>query len=43
MTTAQVVFAAALGGITLLITLFALYVLSSTVWGDRWVRKGSDK
>ena len=40
MTTAQVVFAAALGSIALLITVFALYVLSSTVWGDRWVRRG---
>ncbi|HVF32221.1 MAG TPA: hypothetical protein VM933_04200 [Acidimicrobiales bacterium] len=40
MTTAQVVFAAALGSIAILITLFSLYVLSSTVWGDRWVRKG---
>ena len=39
MSTAQVVFAVALGSITLLITLFALYVLSSTVWGDRWVRR----
>jgi hypothetical protein len=34
-----VVFAAALGSITVLITLFALYVLSSTVWGDRWIRR----
>jgi hypothetical protein len=39
MTTAQVVFAAALGSIAILISLFALYVVSSTVWGDRWVRK----
>ena len=39
MTTAQVVFAAALGSIAILISLFALYVLSSTVWGDRWGRK----
>ena len=41
MTTAQVVFAAALGSIAIGISLFALYVVSSTVWGDRWVRKGS--
>src|SRR5687768_17111427 len=40
MTTAQVVFAAALGSIAIGISLFALYVVSSTVWGDRWVRKG---
>jgi hypothetical protein len=39
MTTAQVVFAAALGSIAILISLFALYVVSSTVWGDRWIRK----
>ncbi|MGI8684680.1 MAG: hypothetical protein ACR2MO_06270 [Acidimicrobiales bacterium] len=38
MTTAQALFAAALGAITLLITAFALYVLSSTVWAGRWVR-----
>ena len=45
MTTVQVVFAVALGSITLLITLFALYVVSSTAWGDRWVRKpgGGDR
>ena len=43
MTTAQVVFAAALGSIAIGISLFAVYVLSSTVWGDRWVRKGSDR
>jgi len=40
MTTAQVVFAAALGSIAIGISLFALYVVSSTVWGDRWVRRG---
>jgi len=39
MTTAQVVFATALGSITILISLFALYVASSTMWGDRWIRK----
>ena len=39
MTTAQVVFAAALGSIAILISVFALYVLSSTVWGDRWIRQ----
>lgn len=38
MTTAQALFAVALGAVTLLITAFALYVLSSTVWAGRWVR-----
>jgi hypothetical protein len=38
MTTAQALFAVALGAITLLIGAFALYVLSSTVWAGRWVR-----
>lgn len=38
MTTAQVLFAIALGAVTLLITFFALYVLSSTMWAGRWVR-----
>ncbi len=38
MTTAQVVFAVALGSIAILISLFALYVVSSTMWGDRWIR-----
>ena len=38
MTTAQTLFAVALGAVTLLITAFALYVLSSTMWSDRWVR-----
>ncbi|MBW3556110.1 MAG: hypothetical protein KY454_04125 [Actinobacteria bacterium] len=39
MTTAQVVFSVALGSIALLITAFALYVISSTAWGNRWVRR----
>jgi len=38
-TTAQSIFAVALGSITLLITLFAVYVLSTTVWGNRWFRR----
>jgi hypothetical protein len=37
--TAQTIFAIALGAITVLITCFALYVISSTTWGDRWYRK----
>jgi membrane protein implicated in regulation of membrane protease activity len=36
---AQVLFSIALGAIALLITFFALYVVSSTMWGDRWVRR----
>ena len=36
MSGAQVLFAIALGTVTLVITGFALYVASSTMWGDRW-------
>ena len=39
MTTAQTLFAIALGCITVLISAFALYVASTTLWGDRWVRR----
>lgn len=39
MTTAQALFAVALGGVTLAVTLVAAYVVSSTVWSDRWVRR----
>lgn len=39
MTTAQVLFAAGLGLVTLVITLFGIYVVSSTMWGDRWYRR----
>jgi hypothetical protein len=35
-TTAQIVFSVALGFVTLLVVLFAVYVISSTAWGDRW-------
>jgi hypothetical protein len=35
-TRAQVIFAVALGLVTLVITGFALYVAGSTMWGDRW-------
>jgi hypothetical protein len=38
-TTAQVVFSVALGAIALLITFFALYVFSTTTWGNRWYRR----
>jgi membrane protein implicated in regulation of membrane protease activity len=37
--TAQVLFSVALGALSLLITFFAIYVVSSTMWGDRWVRR----
>lgn len=36
MTTTQIAFSVALGVITLIITGFALYVVSSTMWGGRW-------
>jgi hypothetical protein len=39
MSTAQVLFSIALGSIALLITVFAVYVAGSTMWGDRWFRK----
>ena len=39
MTPAQLAFSIALATITLLITAFAVYVLSSTRWGDRWYRQ----
>jgi len=38
METSQIIFSVALGAMTLLITLFALYVIWSTTWADRWVR-----
>jgi hypothetical protein len=37
--TAQVVFGVALGIVALLIVVFAGYVISTTVWGDRWARR----
>ena len=39
MTTAQTVFAVALGVVTLVITAFAAYVTSSTMWSGRWYRR----
>ena len=38
-TTAQLLFSIVLGAMTLLITFFGLYVVSSTMWGDRWYRR----
>ena len=40
MTTAQIVFSVALGIVSLLVVLFAVYVISSTAWGDRWSGRG---
>jgi hypothetical protein len=37
--TAQVLFGIALSIVALVITGFAMYVLSSTMWGDRWYRR----
>ena len=39
MTTAQLVFSVALAIVTVLVTLFALYVVSTTMWGNRWFRR----
>jgi hypothetical protein len=39
-TTAQVLFSIALGAIALFIVFFAVYVASSTMWGERWYRRG---
>jgi hypothetical protein len=38
---AQVIFSVALGLVTLLITFFAVYVAWTTMWGNRWYRKGT--
>lgn len=40
MTLGQTMFSIALGLITLLVTAFAIYVASTTMWGDRWIRRG---
>ena len=39
MTRTQIIFSSALGAITLLIVFFSIYVASSTMWGDRWMRR----
>ncbi len=36
MSTTQILFSIALGTITVIVTGFAVYVASSTMWGDRW-------
>jgi hypothetical protein len=35
----QTFFAIALGIVAIIISAFALYVISSVVWADRWVRR----
>ena len=39
METSQIIFSVALGSLALLITWFAFYVLSSTMWSNRWFGK----
>ena len=39
MTTAQLVFSIALGAVTVFVTVFAVYVVSTTMWGNRWFRR----
>jgi hypothetical protein len=39
LSTAQTLFAIALGVVTVVISGFAIYVLSTVMWADRWVRK----
>jgi hypothetical protein len=39
METAQILFAIALGTVTVIISGFAVYVAGSTMWGDRWYRR----
>lgn len=39
MTALQIAFAIALGSLALLITFHAVYVISTTMWGNRWYRK----
>jgi hypothetical protein len=42
-TPAQLAFSIALGSITLLITVFALYVVSSARWTGRWYRRDANR
>jgi hypothetical protein len=39
-TRAQLIFSIALGTIALGIVVFSVYVASSTMWADRWARRG---
>ena len=38
METSQIVFSVALGVVTLLVTVFAIYVASTTMWSNRWFK-----
>ena len=38
METSQIVFSIALGAVALLITFFAFYVVSTTMWSNRWFK-----
>jgi hypothetical protein len=38
-TTAQVLFSVALGVIAVIIVAFGVFVLTTTLWGNRWVSK----
>lgn len=39
MTRNQIIFSSVLGAITLLVVFFSIYVASSTMWADRWMRR----
>ena len=43
LTTAQTIVSVALGVMTLLITWFGIYLVWSTMWSDRWVRRNPEK
>lgn len=43
MSRAQVIFAAALSVVALVIVVVGGYVVSSIRWGDRWYRRGPDR
>jgi len=42
-TTAQLLFSIALGAISTIIVLFAIYVVSSATWSNRWIRKPDER
>jgi hypothetical protein len=39
LTTAQTVFCIAFAVVVAMVSFFALYVISTVVWSDRWVKK----
>ena len=39
MSTAQIVFSIALAVVALVIVLFSLFMLNTTIWGNRWIRQ----